>query len=171
MTTIAFRPNDKYFLHSFFHTDPFSISLELFLYFKFWNYILTVLIKNFIVFFSLYVIWCTFNNNKIIMVRTPSNVSQSRVSLMCVKTLTQDSIKAFVDPFMPSSDLTWLLPIVIAAAIVKPTVTYHWIHATQKMCDKNIVFLVTDLKWFTLIDRLPAPIWTVLRIPSSTIQI
>lgn len=37
ITTIAFRPSDKYFLHSFVHTVSLSIFRRLFLYFKFCN--------------------------------------------------------------------------------------------------------------------------------------
>lgn len=35
ITTIAFRPNDMYFLHSFCQTDSSLISCKFILYFKF----------------------------------------------------------------------------------------------------------------------------------------
>lgn len=143
MTTIAFRPNDKYFLNSFFHTDSSSISRKLFLYFIFWNEELTNDRNHWNQHFTnpnQLDFKFTFNSNKTTMVKAPSNVSHNWVSLICVITAIHDSIKAFVEPLMPSSDFTWLLPIVNAAAVVKPTVTW-WMNVVHD----NISFMISAM--------------------------
>lgn len=65
----------------------------------------------------------TFNNSNMVIVIAPNTASHSRVSWYCVNTRIHDSKNAFVDPFKPNNDFTWLLPMVNAAAVVKPTVT------------------------------------------------
>lgn len=73
--------------------------------------------------YSMYNAWITLSNNNTIIVEIPSNVSHNLVSLICSKTLYQDWMKPSVRPFMPNNAFIWLLPIVNAAAVVKPTVT------------------------------------------------
>lgn len=75
----------------------------------------------------------TFIRTKINIEKAPSNGSHNVVSPICLKTPDHASINVFVDPFKPSNDLIWLLPIVIEAAIVKPITTYY-----QNKIERNV---------------------------------
>lgn len=64
---------------------------------------------------------------------TPSTVSHSCTLRMCSTKLIQDSINSFDEPArMPSSDFSWPLAIVMAAAEVKPAVTGIEMNCTRK---------------------------------------
>lgn len=74
----------------------------------------------------------TFNEINIIMVVIP-NIESPRVALLIFfMILDHVSINSFPLPGSPRRDLTWLLEIVKAAAVVKPTITGMETKSTRK---------------------------------------
>lgn len=66
------------------------------------------------------------------MVVTPSSASPSVMLPMLRTMLVQVSINSLPDPGSPSRDLIWLLEMVMAAAVVKPTITGIDTKSTRK---------------------------------------
>lgn len=62
----------------------------------------------------------TFMANKKIKETMPRDASFHPIDFKCVKKCFQAGIKSFEGAFMPNKLLIWALPIVIAAAVVKP---------------------------------------------------
>lgn len=74
----------------------------------------------------------TLNIIRKTIVDTPSTVSHSFVSPIFSNTKIHASRNSLALPGMPSNDLTWTLPICMAAAVVKPAVTGIEINCTRK---------------------------------------
>lgn len=71
------------------------------------------------------------------MVNKPRERSVNLVSLMCSKMDIHDSKNSFDFPLIPKSPLTWEDAIVIAVAVVNPTVTGTDIKVTKKPLTKH----------------------------------
>lgn len=102
ITTKALRPNEMYFNISFCH-ELTIVSLELLLYFsrcknECYN-------KMFVFKLNRHSI-VTFSKSNATMVDIPKRRSQMFVPVICLKTLIQDSMKPFVEPFKPNNDFT-----------------------------------------------------------------
>lgn len=74
----------------------------------------------------------TFNEININIVVIPSSESPRAALPIFLKMLAQVSMNSLPLPGSPSSDLTWLLEIVRAAAVVNPTITGIETKSTRK---------------------------------------